>query len=362
MAIRVAINGFGRIGRSFFRAAAKSAEIEIVAINDLADAETLAHLLKFDSVHGRFDQPVDADCDALTVNGLRIPVLNVNDPAKLPWAIYRVDIVVEATGCFTDRSQAQKHLDAGAKRVVISAPGQGADITVCMGINESDYQSDQHRIVSNASCTTNCLAPVAKVLLEKFGIVKGMMNTVHSYTNGQSIHDLPNKDLRRGRAAGESLIPTTTGAAKAVALVLPELENKLSGMAVRVPVPNVSLIDLVVETKHSTTASEVNSALKSAADGPLKGVMSYCDLPLVSRDYLGDPSSATVDSLSTSVMEGNMVRVIAWYDNEWGYSNRLTDLVEYIAAMEQARETHLKAVAMVRGRRWEDDCRLHSCG
>jgi len=362
MAIRVAINGFGRIGRSFFRAAGKSEEIEIVAINDLADAQTLAHLLMFDSVHGRFDQPVDACHETLMVNGVHIPVLNVTDPAQLPWANFQVDVVIEATGCFTARAQAHKHLDAGAKRVVISAPGQDADITICMGINENDYKPEQHRIVSNASCTTNCLAPVAKVLLEQFGIVKGMMNTVHSYTNGQSIHDLPNKDLRRGRAAGESLIPTTTGAAKAVALVLPELENKLSGMAVRVPVPNVSLIDLVIETKKSTTVDEVNEALKRAADGSLKGVMSYCDLPLVSRDYLGDPSSATVDSLSTTVMEGNMVRVIAWYDNEWGYSNRLTDLVEHLIAMEREQETHLKAVAMVRNRSWEDDCRLYSCG
>ena len=333
MAAKVAINGFGRIGRNLFRAALGSSDIEIVAVNDLTDAATLAHLLKYDSVHGTFAATVSADGDTLVVDGRRIRVLKETDPAKLPWKELGVQIAVESTGRFTNREDAEKHLQAGAAKVVISAPGKNADLTVCMGVNEQDYRSASHHVISNASCTTNCLAPVAKVLLERFGIVKGMMTTVHSYTNDQQILDLPHKDLRRARAAAVSMIPTTTGAAKAVALVLPQLKGKLDGMAVRVPTPNVSLIDLVVETEKPTTAEEVNAAMKQAAEGPMKGILVYCDLPLVSHDFNGNPASSTVDALCTNVMGGNMVKVLSWYDNEWGYSNRILDLVKYVAAV-----------------------------
>ncbi|BCA79533.1 type I glyceraldehyde-3-phosphate dehydrogenase [Desulfuromonas sp. AOP6] len=332
MAAKVAINGFGRIGRNVFRAALNSPDIDILAINDLTDAETLAHLLKYDSVHGTFKADVASDGDNILINGKTIRVYKEKDPAALPWKQLGIDIVIESTGRFTDRDKAQKHLQAGAGKVVISAPGKDADITVCMGVNETHYLPDRHEIISNASCTTNCLAPVAKVLNEQFGIVKGLMTTVHSYTNDQMILDLPHKDLRRARAAAISMIPTTTGAAKAVALVLPELKGKLDGMAVRVPTPNVSLIDLVVETEKKTTAEEVNKAMKNAAEGTMRGILEYCDLPLVSRDFNGNPASSIVDALSTAVIGGNMVKVLSWYDNEWGYSNRIFDLVAYIAS------------------------------
>ncbi|MDW7644601.1 MAG: type I glyceraldehyde-3-phosphate dehydrogenase [Desulfuromonadales bacterium] len=332
MAAKVAINGFGRIGRNVFRAALNSPDIDIQAINDLTDAETLAHLLKYDSVHGIFQAEVTSDGENILVNGKTIRVYKETDPAALPWKQLGIDIVIEATGHFTDRDKAKKHLQAGAKKVVISAPGKDADITVCMGVNEGDYQPDRHEVISNASCTTNCLAPVAKILNEQFGIVKGLMTTVHSYTNDQKILDLPHKDLRRARAAAVSMIPTTTGAAKAVALVLPELKGKLDGMAVRVPTPNVSLIDLVVETEKKTTVEEVNNAMKTAAEGAMRGILQYCDIPLVSRDFNGNPSSSIVDAPSTAVIGGNMVKVLSWYDNEWGYSNRIFDLVSYIAS------------------------------
>jgi glyceraldehyde 3-phosphate dehydrogenase len=331
MAAKVAINGFGRIGRNVFRAAHGISDIEIVAINDLTDAATLAHLLKYDSVHGTFAAEVRSDGESLVVDGKTIRVLKERDPAALPWNQLGIDIAIESTGHFTHREGAEKHRQAGAPKVVISAPGKNVDITICMGVNETNYDPAAHHLVSNASCTTNCLAPVAKVLLEQFGIVKGLMTTDHSYTNDQQILDLPHKDLRRGRAACLSMIPTTTGAAKAAGLVLPQLKGKLDGMAVRVPTPNVSLIDLVVETEKQTTVEEVNAALKAAAEGSLKGILEYCETPLVSRDFNGNPASSIIDALTTNVIGGNMVKVISWYDNEWGYSNRLLDLVRYVA-------------------------------
>jgi glyceraldehyde 3-phosphate dehydrogenase len=331
MAAKIAINGFGRIGRNVFRAAIASSEVEILAINDLTDPATLAHLLKYDSVQGIFAAEVSADAENLIVNGRKVRVLKEKDPAALPWKALGIDIVIESTGRFTDRDDAEKHLQAGAKRVVISAPGKNADLTVCMGVNEQDYQPAHHRVVSNASCTTNCLAPVAKVLLETVGIVKGLMTTVHSYTNDQQILDLPHKDLRRARAAALSMIPTTTGAAKAVSLVLPQLKGKLDGMAVRVPTPNVSLVDLVIEAARPTTIEEINAAFKQAAAGSLKGILVYSELPLVSCDFNGAPASSTVDALCTTVIGGTMVKVLSWYDNEWGYSNRILDLATHIA-------------------------------
>jgi glyceraldehyde 3-phosphate dehydrogenase (phosphorylating) len=332
MVTKIAINGFGRIGRNVFRAAIDMKNIEIVAVNDLTDAETLAHLLKYDSVHGIFKATVAAGKDEIIVNGKPIKVLKSRDPATLPWKDLGVDIVVESTGLFTDQESASKHIQAGALKVIISAPGKDVDLTVCMGVNENDYNPADHNVISNASCTTNCLAPVAKVLLENFGIVKGMMTTIHSYTNDQNILDLPHKDLRRARAAALSMIPTTTGAAKAVSLVLPALKGKLDGLAVRVPTPNVSLVDLVVETEKSTSVAEVNAALKKAAEGPLKGILVFSEEPLVSCDFNGSPASSSVDAASTNVIGGNMVKVMSWYDNEWGYSNRVLDLVSYIAA------------------------------
>ncbi len=331
MSVKVAINGFGRIGRNVLRIASSSNELDVVAINDLTDAATLAHLFKYDSVHGTFAGEVAVDGDQLVVNGKAIKILSQRNPAELPWQELGVEIVIEATGLFTERDKAAMHLQAGAKRVVISAPGKAADITVCMGINETEYDPASHEIISNASCTTNCLAPVAKVLMQQFGIARGMMTTVHAYTNDQNILDLPHQDLRRARAAAMSMIPTTTGAAKAVSLVLPELKGKLDGMAVRVPTPNVSLVDLVVETEKPTSIEEVNAAMKAAASGELKGILAYCDEPLVSRDFNGSPASSSFDSLTTNVIGGTMVKVLAWYDNEWGYSNRVFDLVRYIA-------------------------------
>ena len=328
MSVKVAINGFGRIGRNVFRAAQNSNEFEIVAINDLTSPQTLAHLLKYDSIHGVLDADVSATDDSIQCGGKNIKVLSERDPAALPWGDLGVDIVIESTGFFTKGADAGKHISAGAKKVIISAPGTDVDLTVCMGVNDSEYDGAKHNIVSNASCTTNCLAPVAKVVMEQFGIVKGLMTTVHAYTNDQSILDLPHKDMRRARAAALSMIPTTTGAAKAVSLVLPELKGKLDGLAVRVPTPNVSLVDLVVETEKATSTEEVNAALKAAAEGPLKGILAYCEEPLVSCDFNGNPASSTVDAATTSVIGGTMVKVMSWYDNEWGYSNRVVDLVK----------------------------------
>ena len=332
MSVKVAINGFGRIGRNVLRIALQNNQFDVIAINDLTDAATLAHLFKYDSVHGTFADEVSATDDALVVGGRSIRVCKERDPAKLPWKELGVELVIESTGLFTKRPDAAKHIEAGAKKVVISAPGTDVDLTVCMGVNEEEYDAAKHSIVSNASCTTNCLAPVAKVLNNTFGIKSGMMTTIHAYTNDQSILDLPHKDLRRARAAGISMIPTSTGAAKAVSLVLPELKGKLDGMAVRVPTPNVSLVDLVVQVEKDTSVEEVNAALKAAADGPMKGILDFCELPLVSIDFNGSPASSSVDAMSTSVLGGNMVKVLSWYDNEWGYSSRICDLVKYMAS------------------------------
>ncbi len=330
MAVKIGINGFGRIGRNFLRASIAQSDFEIVAINDLTDAATLAHLLKYDSVHGIFSADVSATDNSLIVNGREIKVTAITDPSKLPWKDDGVEVVIESTGRFTDRASASKHLDAGAGWVLISAPAKEPDITVCLGVNEESIDIQKHRIISNASCTTNCLAPVAKVLNNEFGIIRGLMTTIHSYTNDQRILDLPHKDLRRARAAAMNLIPTTTGAAKAVGLVLPELKGRLDGMSIRVPTPNVSLVDLVVEVSKDTTAEEVNGALKNAAEGPLKGILLYSEAPLVSIDLNGNNHSSILDATLTKVIEKRMVKVLAWYDNEWGYSSRLRDLVQYI--------------------------------
>ncbi len=329
---KVGINGFGRIGREVFRVAFTNPEVEIVAVNDLTDAETLAHLLKYDSVHGTFPHEVTVDGDYIVVDGKKVKVLAQTDPAKLPWGELGVEIVVESTGRFTEGPKAAAHIEAGAKKVIISAPAKQEDITIVMGVNEDKYDPEKHNIISNASCTTNCLAPFTKVLMEKFGIESGLMTTVHSYTNDQRILDLPHKDLRRARAAACSIIPTTTGAAKAVALVLPELKGKLNGFAMRVPTPNVSITDLTVLLQKDTTAEEINAALKEASEGKLKGILGYNELPLVSRDYNGCPLSSIVDGLSTMMVGPRMAKVVSWYDNEWGYSNRVVDLACYIAA------------------------------
>jgi glyceraldehyde 3-phosphate dehydrogenase len=330
MTIKVGINGFGRIGRNVFRAALANPNVEIVVVNDLTDAATLAHLLKYDSVHGTLNAEVKVDNGTILVNGKAIKVLAERDPAALPWGKLGVDVVVESTGRFTDAPKAAAHITAGAKKVIISAPAKNEDITIVMGVNHNKYDAAKHHVISNASCTTNCLAPFAKVLHEKFGIKRGLMTTVHAYTNDQQILDLPHSDLRRARAAGLSIIPTTTGAAKAVALVLPELKGKLNGFAMRVPTPNVSVTDLVVELEKSATAEEINAALKAAAEGELKGIMAYSEEPLVSKDYNGNPHSSIIDALSTMVVEGNMAKVVSWYDNEWGYSNRVVDLIDYM--------------------------------
>jgi len=330
--VKVGINGFGRIGRNVFRAALNNSEVEIVAINDLTDVSTLAHLLKYDTTHGRLNATVEAKEGALVVNGREVKVFAERNPEALPWAEYGVEIVVESTGIFTAKDKASAHLKGGAKKVIISAPATDEDITIVMGVNEDKYDAANHTIISNASCTTNCLAPFAKVLDENFGIEKGMMTTVHSYTNDQQVLDLPHKDLRRARAAAENIIPSTTGAAKAVSLVLPQLKGKLNGMAMRVPTKNVSVTDLVITTSKPVTREAVNEALKAAAEGPLKGIMNYSEEPLVSSDYNTDPASSTIDSLSTMVVGDNMVKVVSWYDNEWGYSNRVVDLAAYIAS------------------------------
>ncbi|RIJ67969.1 type I glyceraldehyde-3-phosphate dehydrogenase [Rummeliibacillus sp. POC4] len=330
MTLKLAINGFGRIGRLVFRTAIKRQDIEIVAVNDLTDAAMLAHLLKYDSIHGTFDVEVTSEGDYLVVDGKNVRVYAETDPANLPWRDLDVDIVVESTGRFTNYEAAHKHVEAGAKKVIVSAPGKEMP-TYVMGVNHENYDATHDVIVSNASCTTNCLAPVAKVLDEQFGIKRGMMTTVHSYTNDQRILDLPHKDYRRARAAAQSMIPTTTGAAVAVAKVLPQLKGKLDGMAIRVPTPNVSLVDLVVELEKEVNAETVNEALREASEHELKGILAYSELPLVSIDYNGNLSSSTVDSLSTMVLEGNLVKVLAWYDNESGYSTRVVDLAEYMA-------------------------------
>ncbi|RJP22265.1 MAG: type I glyceraldehyde-3-phosphate dehydrogenase [Deltaproteobacteria bacterium] len=331
MAVKVGINGFGRIGRNFFRAAYNDPSLEVVAVNDITDAKTLAHLLKYDSVHGRFGEPVAVEDNAIVVGGKRIQVLACKDPSELPWGKLGVEVVIESTGKYTEREGAAKHLAAGAKRVLISAPAKGEDATFVMGVNENRFDPAKHAIISNASCTTNCLAPVAKVLLDTFGIERGLMTTIHAYTNDQKILDLPHKDLRRARAAGVSMIPTTTGAAKAVSLVIPELKGKLDGMAIRVPTPNVSVVDLTVELSKAATAEEINAAVKKAADGPLKGILQYVDEPLVSIDFNHDPCSSAFDALSTKVIGGKMAKVLAWYDNEWGYSCRLVDLAKFVS-------------------------------
>ena len=331
MAVKVAINGFGRIGRNVFRVCHPNKNIEIVAINDITDANTLAHLLKYDSLFGPFPGEIKVTDGGISVDGKEVKITSERDPASLPWKDLGVDIVVESTGVFTDRDKAAAHLTAGAKKVIISAPSKDPDVTICIGVNHDDYDPSKHDVVSNASCTTNCLAPVAKVLNETFGIKHGLMTTVHAYTSDQRLHDLPHKDLRRARAAALSMIPTTTGAAKAVALVLPDLKGKLDGMAVRVPTPDGSLVDLVCEVKKDVTAEEVNKAFKDAAEGPLKGVLQYTDEPLVSIDFVGNSHSSIVDSSLTKVMGGNMVKVLSWYDNEFGFSSRMMDLMELMA-------------------------------
>ena len=329
--VRVAINGFGRIGRNVLRASLGSLDkIEFVCINDVTDAPTLAHLLKYDSVFGKIPAEVAVKGNSIILNGKEIKITAEKDPAKLPWKELNVDIALECTGLFTNREKAALHLAAGAKKVLISAPAKDEDITLCLGVNHESYDPKKHSIISNASCTTNCLAPVAKVLNDNFGIVKGLMTTVHAYTNDQKILDLPHKDLRRARAAALSMIPTSTGAAKAVSLVLPELKGKLDGMAVRVPVPTVSVVDLTAELSKPGTVEEINAAFKAAADGKLKGVLEYVDELLVSVDFKGNPHSSIFDAPSTKVIGGNLLKVIAWYDNEWGYSCRIRDLILYI--------------------------------
>lgn len=326
MSFKVGINGFGRIGRLFFRAALEYPEINIAAVNDLTNSATLAHLLKYDSVHGTLSAEVKSGDKCFLVNNKKIEVFAEKDPANIPWHELNVDIVIESTGRFTAREDAAKHIRAGAKKVIISAPAKNEDVTIVLGVNEEIYNPAEHNIISCASCTTNCLAPVVKVLNDSFGINKGLMTTVHAYTNDQQILDLPHKDLRRARAAAISMIPTTTGAAKAVSLVIPELTGKLNGFSIRVPVPAVSIVDFVTELNKSTSSEEVNSIFKTAAEGRLKGIMQYSEAPLVSRDYLGNSHSSIIDSLSTLVIDGNLCKVFAWYDNEWGYSSRLRDL------------------------------------
>ncbi|MCK6621533.1 MAG: type I glyceraldehyde-3-phosphate dehydrogenase [Calditrichaceae bacterium] len=333
MAIKVAINGFGRIGRLVFKAMRNDRGIDVVAINDITDAPTLAHLLKYDSVHGRYPAAVHAEGDYLITGDEKVRIFAEKDPSKLPWKELKVDIVIESTGIFTSREKMGLHLEAGAKKVLLTAPAKGElDNTVVMGVNDHTLKPE-HKLVSNASCTTNCLAPVAKVLHESFGIKRGWMTTIHAYTNDQRILDLPHKDLRRARAAAANIIPTTTGAAKAVGLVIPALKGKLDGIALRVPVTDGSLVDLVAELGKTATADEVNAAMKKAAEGSLKGLLEYCEDPIVSSDIVGNPASSIFDSLSTKVMDGNFVKVLSWYDNEWGYSSRTVDMLKKMAAM-----------------------------
>jgi len=327
MAIRVGINGFGRIGRLVFRIAMKRPEVEVVAVNDITDAATLAHLLKYDSVHGKYDGSIEVKDNSFIVDGKEIKVMAERDPSKLPWKEMNVDVAVESTGVFRTRDKVAMHLDAGAKKVLLSVPAKDEiDATIVLGVNDEDLKPE-HKVVSNASCTTNCLAPVVKVLHDSFGIEQGLMTTIHSYTNDQRILDLPHKDLRRARSAAVSMIPTTTGAAKAVGKVIPDLNGKLNGMAVRVPTPDASLVDLVAELKKDVTIDDINSAMKSYADGKMKGILEYCTDPVVSVDIIGNPHSSIFDSLATMMMGKRMVKIISWYDNEWGYSNRMVDLL-----------------------------------
>ena len=339
MSTRVAINGFGRIGRNVLRSARQypNSNLEFVAVNDLAGSSTLAHLLRYDSVHGTYPGSVEVSDDGLIVDGDRIRVLSRRDPSELPWGELGVDIVVESTGRFRTRELASRHLAAGAAKVVISAPAKAEDITIVLGVNDHCYDPERHDIISNASCTTNCLAPVAKVLTQRFGFVRGLMTTIHAYTAGQAILDGPHSDLRRARAAAVSMIPTTTGAARATSLVLPELEGKLDGMAIRVPTPDVSVVDLVAEVESVTTADALNDAFRTAAETDLAGILRVEEQPLVSVDFTGESASSVVDALSTAVMGGRMVKVLAWYDNEWGYSSRVVDLVEYVGKRLPAR-------------------------
>lgn len=330
MAIRVGINGFGRIGRNFLRTCIGKSDIDIVFLNDLTNAKTLAHLLKYDSIHGILKADIEAKENSIIVNGKEIKVGAITDPAQLPWREMKVDIVLESTGLFVDREGSSKHLSAGAGWVIISAPAKEPDVTICLGVNEETLDVSKHKIISNASCTTNCLAPIAKVIHQKFTIKRGLMTTIHSYTNDQRILDLPHKDLRRARAAALSMIPTTTGAAKAVGLVLPSLKGKMDGMAIRVPTPNVSVVDLVADVEKQTTVEAVNAALKEASNGPLRNILEYSEEPLVSVDLNGNPHSSIVDATITKVIEGTMVKVLSWYDNEWGYSCRIRDLMLYI--------------------------------
>jgi len=336
MAVRVGINGFGRIGRLVLKAGWGRKDIEWVAVNDLTDAQTLAHLYKYDSIFGIDPHMVEAKGTDVFIDGKTVKVIAQKDPAQLPWKDLGVDIIIESTGRFTDADKAKAHITAGAKRVVISAPAKGEDITICMGINESKFDPAKHMIVSNASCTTNCLAPLAKVIREAFGIKRGLMTTIHSYTNDQVVHDFPHKDLRRARAAAISMIPTSTGAAKAIGLVIPELKGKMNGIAIRVPTPDVSIVDLTVELEKPATKEDINAAYKKASSGPLGTYLQYCDLPLVSRDFIGNPKSCIFDALSTEVIDGTFAKVFGWYDNEWGYSNRVVDVVAYIAAKSGA--------------------------
>ncbi|HEX7410432.1 MAG TPA: type I glyceraldehyde-3-phosphate dehydrogenase [Candidatus Binatia bacterium] len=330
MSIKVGINGFGRIGRNVLRACWEDRDFEFVAVNDITSAQTLAHLLKYDSVHGRFAQPVTAEKDGLVIGGRKVRALSERDPAKLPWGELGVQVVLECSGLFTSKDKAAVHLAGGAKKVLISAPAKGVDLTICYGVNHTTYRKNDHHVLSNASCTTNCLAPVAKVLHEHFGIRRALMTTVHSYTNDQRILDLPHSDLRRARAAALSMIPTTTGAARAVGEVLPELKGRLDGMAVRVPTANVSLVDLVAELDKKTTEAEINQAMQAAAEGPLKGVLAYCTEPLVSIDFNGSPFSSIFDAELTKVMDGNFIKILSWYDNEWGFSKRMGDVTKLI--------------------------------
>ena len=335
MAIRVGINGFGRIGRNILRAALHDKDLDFVAVNDITDAPTLAHLLKYDSILGNLPDEVKVEGDTIHVAGRSIKVLAVKDPAQLPWKSIGVEYAVESTGLFTDADKARAHITAGAKKVIISAPAKGEDLTIVMGVNHNKYDPKTHTIISNASCTTNCLGPVAKVLQERFVIVKGQMTTVHSYTNDQKILDLPHKDLRRARAAAVSMIPTSTGAAKAIYLAIPELKGKLDGIAIRVPTPNVSLVDLTVELGKNATAEEINGAFRQAAAGPMKGILDVTDEELVSVDFRGNPHSSIVDAPLTKVVDGNLAKVFSWYDNEWGFSNRMKDLIRYMASRDR---------------------------
>ena len=331
MAIKVGINGFGRIGRNVLRASLKSGDFDFVAVNDITDTRTLAHLLKYDSVLGNLDAEIKAGDKSISVNGDEFQVFTERDPGKIDWGSVGAEIVIESTGLFTKRDDAAKHLHDSVKKVIITAPAKNEDVTVVLGVNEKAYNPKVHHVVSNASCTTNCLGPIAKVLHENFTIRKGLMNTIHSYTNDQRLLDLPHGDLRRARSAALSIIPTTTGAAKAIGLVLPELKGKLDGISLRVPTPNVSVVDFVAEVDKSTTKEEVNAAMKKAADGPLRGILQYCDEPLVSIDFRGNSHSSILDAPYTSVIEGNMVKLLSWYDNEWGYSCRVVDLIKYVA-------------------------------